>query len=134
VYFFDLELKTRGGISLVKERLPVIYGGKPVQVCAGIFLDMQWDIAMHSMDPRLVKMLKPGATGLTSRRQDKDTGEMTSQGNMKLNENQQAALATLDASQAAIRAEDAKKVVEATQKAGYKVRRTRRGLEADDLE
>ena len=44
VWFFDLELRTRTGISLVKERLPVMYGGKPIQVCAGVFLDMQWTL------------------------------------------------------------------------------------------
>jgi hypothetical protein len=133
VWFFDLELKTRTGISLVKERLPVMYDGKPVQVCAGMFLDMQWDIALHSMDPRLVKLLKPGAIGLTSRRQDKDTGEMTAQGNMKLDSNQKRALAELEASQAAGRAENTKQVIEATEKAGYKVTKTKKGAKAEDL-
>lgn len=134
VYFFDLELQTRAGISLVKERLPVIYNGKPVQVMAGMFLDMQWDIALHSMDPRLVKMLMPGTIGLTSRRQDKDTGEMTSRGNMKLDDNQAQVLQQLEADQAASRASDAKKVIEATLKAGYKVKRTSKGIEAEDLD
>lgn len=133
VWFFDLELKTRTGICLVKERLPVAYGGKPVQVCAGMYLEMQWDIALHSMDPRLVKILKPGTIGLTSRRQDKDTGEMTSQGNMKLDGNQKAALAILEASQAANRAEDAKAAIKVTQKAGYTVKHTRKGFEAPDV-
>ena len=121
VWFFDLELRTRTGITLVKERLPTIYAGKPVQVCAGVYLDMQWDIALHSMDPRLVKLLKPGAMGLTSRRQDKDSGEMTAQGNMKLDANQRRALAALEAEQARGRAEQAKQVALATVKAGYKV-------------
>ena len=133
VWFFDLELRTRTGISLVKERLPTIYAGKPVQVCAGMYLDMQWDIALHSMDPRLVKLLKPGAYGLTSRRQDKDTGEMTAQGNMKLDGNQKRALAELEASQARGRAEQAKQVVEATAKAGYKVEKTAEGIKAPDV-
>jgi len=134
VYFFDLELRTRAGMTLVKERLPTLYGGKPVNVCAGMFLDLQWDIALHSMDPQLVKMLKPGALGLTSRRQDKDTGLMTASGNMKLNSEQRQALNELEVAQAEGRAEDAKKVVEATVKAGYKVKRTRAGLEAPDLD
>ena len=133
VWFFDLELKTRTGITLVKERLPVMYGGKPIQVCAGVYLDMQWDIALHSMDPRLVKLLKPGAIGLTSRRQDKDTGEITTQGNMKLDSNQKRALALLEADQAKVRASSAEQVVEATVKAGYKVKKTRAGIKADDL-
>lgn len=134
VWFFDLELKTRTGISLVKERLPVIYNGKPVQVCAGMFLNMQWDIALHSMNPRLVKLLKPGAYGLTSRRQDKDSGEMTAQGNMKLDGNQKRALAALEADQARGRAEAAKQAVKATVKAGYEVKVTADGLKADDLD
>jgi len=134
VYFFDLELKTRTGISLVKERLPAIYNGKPAQVCAGMFLDMQWDIAMHSMDPRLVKLLKPGHIGLTSRRQDKDTGEMTSQGNMKLTTKQKRTLHELEQAQAANRAEDVRQVVKATKKAGYEVKKTKGGFEAEDLD
>ncbi len=134
VWFFDLELKTRTGISLCRERLPSIYNGKPVNVCAGMFLDMQWDIAMHSMDPRLVKLLKPGAIGLTSRRQDRDTKEMTSQGNMQLTPAEQKVLADLEAAQAANRAEDVKQVVKATQKAGYEVRKTKKGYEAPDVD
>lgn len=134
VWFFDLELKTRTGISLCKERLPTMYNGQPVAVQAGMFLDMQWDIALHSMDPKLVKLLKPGAFGLTSRRQDKDTGQMTDQGNMKLDANQRAALHALESAQAANRAEATKQVVEATKEAGYKVKRTKDGFEAPDLD
>jgi|APSaa5957512622_1039677.scaffolds.fasta_scaffold07029_7 hypothetical protein len=134
VYFFDLELRTRTGITLCKERLPAVYNGKPAQVMKGTFLDMQWDIAMHSMDPKLVKLLKPGTIGLTSRRQDKDTGEMTAQGNMRLDSNQKKALAELEAAQAANRAEDVAQVVKLTQAAGYEVKRTAKGLVAPDLD
>lgn len=133
VWFFDLELRTRTGISLVKERLPAVYNGKPVQVCAGMYLDMQWDIAIHSLDPKLVKMLKPGARGFTSRRQDAATGEMTAQGNMRLDSNQRAVLAELEAAQAAARAENTRQVVDATVKAGYDVKQTAEGLKAKDL-
>lgn len=133
VYFFDLELKTRAGMSLCKNRLPCIYNGRPVMVQAGMFLDMQWDIALHSMDPRLVKMLKPGALGLTSRRQDKDTGEMTMQGNMKLDSNQRAALYELDQAQAAHRQQDTHQVVDATKRAGYDVKQDGGNLIAPDL-
>jgi len=133
VYFFDLELQTRTGITLCRERLPSIYNGKPVQVCAGMFLDMQWDIAMHSIDPRLVKLLKPGAIGLTSRRQDRDTGDMTSEGNMQLTPELKKTLHELEMTQAANRAEDTKQVVEATKKAGYKVKKTGKGFEAPDV-
>jgi len=134
VWFFDLELQTRTGISLCRERLPSIYNGKPVNVCAGMFLDMQWDIAIHSMDPRLVKLLKPGAIGLTSRRQDKDTKEMTAEGNMQLTAKQKKVLAELEAAQAANRAEDVQQVVKATKKAGYAVKKTKDGYKAPDLD
>jgi hypothetical protein len=86
------------------------------------------------MDPRLVKLLKPGTLGLTSRRQDPVTGEMTSQGNMRLDGEKKAALAILEAAQAATRAEAAKQTVEATVKAGYEVKQTKDGPKADDLE
>lgn len=121
VWFFDLELRTRSGISLVKERLPTIYAHKPVQVMAGMFLDLQWDIALHSMDPKLVKAIKPGAHGLTSLRQDKDTGLMTSQGNMRLDGAQKQALGQLEAANAKVRADDLKKAVSASREAGYEV-------------
>jgi hypothetical protein len=134
VYFFDLELRTRTGITLVKERLPSIYNGKPVQVAAGMFLDMQWDIAMHSMDPRLVKLLKPGAIGLTSRRQDKDTGQMTAEGNMKLTSEQRRKLHEMEAGYAQMRQEDLKQVVKATEDAGYEVKKTKDGIEAPDVD
>jgi len=134
LYFLDLELKTRTGISLVKERLPTILNGQPVNVCAGVFLDLQWDIAMHSMDPRLVKLLKPGTLGLTSRRQDKDTGEMTARGNMKLDAKQRKALRELETAQAVNRAEDVRKIVKATKDAGYEVKKTDKGFEAPDLD
>jgi hypothetical protein len=134
LYFLDLELITRTGISLVKERLPTILNGQPVNVCAGVFLDLQWDIAMHSMDPRLVKLLKPGTLGLTSRRQDKDTGEMTARGNMKLDAKQRKALQELETAQAANRAEDVRRIVKVTKDAGYEVKKTDKGFEAPDLD
>jgi len=132
VYFFDLELKTRTGISLVRDRLPSIVNGQPAQVCAGMSLEMQWDIAMHSMDPRLVKLLKPGHIGLTSRRQDKDTGEMTSEGNMKLTQAQKKALHELEKAQAEMRSRDVEEVAKATLMAGYAIKKTDKGYDVPD--
>jgi len=134
LYFLDLELRTRTGITLCKERLPTIYKNKPVEVAAGMYLDLQWDIAMHSMDPRLVKLLKPGAIGLTSRRQDRDTREMTAEGNMKLDAKQREALRELEDAHAAARAFDEKNIVKATKDAGYTVKKTDKGYEAPDLD
>ena len=133
VTFFDLELRTRAGLTLARERLPSIVNGKPVQVAAGMFLDLVWDMAIHSMDPKLVKMIKPGARGLTSRRQDKDTGEMTAQGNMKLNSHQKRVLAELEEGYARMKAEDLKQQIKATKMAGQEVKRTAKGFEAEDL-
>ena len=46
---------------------------------------MVWDISINAIDPKLIKSLMPQTIGLTSRRQDKDTGDLTVEGNMKLN-------------------------------------------------
>jgi hypothetical protein len=116
VYYFDLELKTRTGISLHKERLPTIWGGQPIQVAAGVFFEMQWDIAIHSLDPKLVKLVKPSHTGLTSRRQDADTGDMTAQGNMVLTSKQREVLHELEAAQAEGRQENLRQAKKATER------------------
>ena len=87
VHHFDFELRTRTGALLYKSRESVVYGGNPVQVAAGVFFDMIWDIQVRSIDPHLVKSLVPGAIGLTSRLIDKDTGSLTVEGNMKLDAN-----------------------------------------------
>jgi hypothetical protein len=47
------------------------------------------------MDPALVRDVLPGATGLTSRLQDKDTRDFTLLGNMKLTATEKQALVTL---------------------------------------
>jgi hypothetical protein len=96
VYFFDLELRTGSGLLLFKDRKSCEYGGKPVSIAAGVFFDMAWDIQIKSMDPRLVKALT-GARGLTSRLQDRDTGDMTLTGNMSLNTRQKGRIHTLRA-------------------------------------
>ncbi len=95
VHFFDLELKTRSGILLFSERQTAMYGNKPVQVCQGMYLDLVWDIAVMAIDPKIVKAILPGATGLTSRFQDRDTGELTLFGNNKMNSEDRLALVNL---------------------------------------
>jgi len=84
VYYFDFELRTRSGLIMFSERHAAIYDNKPIKVGAGIRLQMVWEIAVARMDPKLIKMLMPGTIGLTSRLTDKDTGEQTLTGNMKL--------------------------------------------------
>lgn len=67
VFWFDLELKTRAGLSLFgPDRLPTVYDNKPIQVAAGMYYDLAWDIAIQKIDPKIVKMLKPAAIGFTS--------------------------------------------------------------------
>ncbi len=83
VHYFDLELWAQG-IKLFAQRQSAIYNSQPLQIAAGVYLDMIWDIAINAMDPALVKQIKPGATGLTSRWLDRDTKQLTLDGNTTL--------------------------------------------------
>jgi len=112
VPWFDLELRTTSGILLFKERKETKYGGHPLAVGSGTHLDMVWHIAIQAMDPKVVKAIKPGATGLTSRWLDRDTGQMTALGNTKMSPKQKAALRRLRAGEAMVREMDRKKVEE----------------------
>ena len=93
----DIELRTSSGIRLIRKPYP-LYGasGDAIQVCEGMYLDLVWDIAIDHMDPLLVKALKPGARGLTSRRLDRDTGDRTAAGNMSLDADLQKMIRRLD--------------------------------------
>ena len=84
VHFFDLELKTRSGITLHREKMSTVYGGEPLNVCDGISFDMVWDIAIKYIDPKLVKAILPKTIGLTTRLEDSSTHDITVVGNMKL--------------------------------------------------
>lgn len=106
VYFFDMELWTHSGMLLFSKRMDVAYGGRPIQVAAGVQLDLSWDIQLKQIDPHLVKALKPGASGLTSRL-----------GNMKLDANQKQQLHNLRQAEAKIRQGDVFAAVKATKKA-----------------
>lgn len=88
VYYFDLELRTRTGVTLFREKQSVVYGGQPLMVSAGVGVDMVWHIGIKAMDPKLVKSIVPGAVGLTSRLIDRDTGMVTHTGNMTLTRKQ----------------------------------------------
>ena len=84
VWFFDLELKTRAGLSLFRQKLPCDYNGQPLHICSGVVLDMVWDISINAIDPKVIKTLMPNVIGMTTRRMDKDTWDLTVEGNMKL--------------------------------------------------
>lgn len=133
VHFFDLCLRRRNGQVVFRERQPAIYNNMPIQVCAGLELDMVWDIALHSMDPTFVKAIKPGALGFTSRRQDKDTKEMTRQGNMTLDDGKRWMINQMAMEQAEVKKSDLDKVVKATKDAGQEIKRIGRGLQAPDV-
>jgi hypothetical protein len=107
VYFFDLELRTRSGITLFREKQPTVYGGQPIGVGAGTEISMVWHIGIQCIDPKLVKMLMPGATGLTSRVLDKDTGQVTHLGNMSLSADQRRLLAAVRQGEGKVRADKA---------------------------
>jgi hypothetical protein len=115
VHYFDMELRTGSGMLLFKERQSVLYYGKPVKVCAGVYFDMVWDIAIHAMDPKVVKTIKPGAIGLTSRNIDRDTGNLTLMGNRtQMSDNDKKHLHRVRASEAASRVDDARRATKAT--------------------
>jgi hypothetical protein len=134
VYFFDMELRThQTGITLFRKRMPCTYDNKPIYAQAGTFVDLVWDIALHSMNPKVVKLLKPGATGLTSRRQDADTGEITDIGNMRLDGVQKRTLQALEEGAARVRDTDTAHVVRATKQAGYEVKLVGGKIEAPDV-
>jgi len=113
VTFLDLELRRHNGQTVFREKKALSVNGEGIIVQGGMFLDFQWDIAIHSMDPEFVRAIKPGATGLTSRRIDRDTGERTHAGNMNLDSVQKGALAYVEKGAAEVRAEDALAVAKA---------------------
>jgi hypothetical protein len=120
VHYFDMELRTGSGILLYKERHSASYGGKPLLIGAGTTISMIWDIAIHHMDPKLVKKLKPGAIGLTSRWIDKDSGEVTMFGNTNMQAHQRKLLRKLRAGEAEARLDNQRKRALAEKKASEK--------------
>lgn len=110
--YLDLELRTRAGMSIFREKKAI----PPIMVNGATSVEFKWDIALHSMDPLLVKALKPGTKGLTSRRQDPDTKEITSEGNMSLNSTQKKMLHILDETSKRIRQTDAQSLAKAVGK------------------
>jgi hypothetical protein len=133
VHYFDLELRTRAGLTLFRERQPTVYNGQPLQVAAGVFVDVIWDIALSHIDPKVVKMIKPGAVGLTSRRLDRETGEATFKGNMNLSAAQQRLLLHLKQSEHEQRRRDHQNLVKVTERAGDKTKTTAKGVEVDEV-
>ena len=117
VYWFDLRLKTRTGLVLYEERMSTIYNHQPIQVASGVVLSLVWDIAIQNMDPKVVKMIKPGATGLTSENFDRDTGDVTILGNRKLDPRKKLILHKVRAGEAFSRQDNVEQVALAEAKA-----------------
>ena len=113
LHFIDLELQTGSGMKLFSERQPTVYDGKPVQIAEGVFFDMVWDIAILAMDPKVVKAIKPGAIGLTSRWIDKETEQLTLTGNSKLSGSEKKELRRIREGEAASRANTTERLAEA---------------------
>lgn len=84
VHSFDLELCTITGLTLFRETQSALYDGQPLLIGAGTHIAMMWHIALKAIDPKILKAYMPGTVGLTSRTFDKDTGAITTLGNMKL--------------------------------------------------
>lgn len=133
VHFLDLELATQAGMTLFRKREVTSVNGKPLMIGNGFRLEMIWDIAIRDMDPKIVKMIKPGAIGLTSRRQDRDTKEVTRRGNMELDSEQRFLLDVIEKGEANVREDDLRRVVKATKKAGYDVKKDGDGFKAPEV-
>lgn len=103
VTYFDMSLKTRSGILLYREKQPV-----DLLVGQGVQVDMCWDIAIREMDPNIVKMIKPGARGLTTR-----------EGNMRLDSEEAYILENLRRTEKSVRKEKEIKVADAEKKSVY---------------
>jgi len=120
VYYFDMELRTRAGLVLFSERHPTVYDNKPLMIRQGYEIDMIWDIAIARMDPGLVKMFKPGAKGLTSRMTDRDTGDLTAEGNIQGDLETRRLLNFVKQGEKDVKANDEKKKADASRKATYR--------------
>jgi hypothetical protein len=109
VHYFELELRTRAGQLLYAEKQAVKdANGGPLMVGAGIALPLCWDIAIQQMDTRLVKDIKPGAHGLTTR-----------EGNRRLSESEQLVFSALREREAKVREDTRQEAEEATKKSSY---------------
>lgn len=106
VYYFDLELLTHSGIFLLRDQQKITVGSEPVLCGAGVEIGLMWDIQLKQIDPEVVKAIKPGAHGLTSRL-----------GNMKMTQHEKQQLHNLREGEKAVRKMDADEVAKLAEKA-----------------
>lgn len=67
VFSITLELWVKNGPLLFRKEYPTMYGGDPLMLGSGVNLNLSWDIALEGIDPNLVRLIKPSATGHTNR-------------------------------------------------------------------
>jgi|GEM_PF-1815655 len=104
-WYFDVEVWAFDRL-LFSKRMPTEQNGHPIEIVAGMSIDLALDIALDKMDPAFVKEVKPGATGLTTRH-----------GNLHLDLHRQRLLRETRAGEKAVREISRREAVEATQKA-----------------
>jgi len=93
---FSHSVETEDGIVLASETIPCLQQGRPLHLQPGEEVEMEIHISLTHLDPKLLRCLRPMATGLTSRRIDRDTGDFSFAGNMKnLSEEQRKLLRIL---------------------------------------
>lgn len=80
-WYFDMEVWALGH-KLFSQRMPTEHAGNPIQVAAGVDLDLALDIALDKIDSQIIKQIMPKTIGLTSRH-----------GNMHLDAHKQRLLA-----------------------------------------
>jgi hypothetical protein len=104
-WYFDMEVWAIGRLMFA-QRLPTEQGGRPIQIAAGMFIDLALDVAIDMIDPVIVKAVKPGAMGLTTRH-----------GNMHLDVERQRLLDHLRGGEKQVRELSAREAAAATTRA-----------------
>lgn len=116
--FLDLELWTRAGILLYRDRQAFKgVDGNPMMVSTGLTVPMIWDIGINKIDPNVVKAILPAVQGLTTRR-----------GNERLSPEQQQVLRVVRAGEAAARASTKELVEDAVSKVDNPTERGRKKI------
>lgn len=93
------QVETSTGIVLVRDQVNCTQNGSPLLLLPGEEVQMQLHISLIGVDPEFVRQLRPGFSGLSSRRIDLHTGNLTLEGNMKnLSEKQKRLLQIMEES------------------------------------
>lgn len=93
----QIQVSTDDGIPICACAQSVIFDGSVLTLKPGCEMGLNLEIEVHHCNPDLVKQLT-GATGITSRRMDLQTGRWDGQGNMRLGDEGLRALHQLNLS------------------------------------